>query len=235
MFLVPVSPARINSLSAVFTWSLSFGTVTKPHVETCRPNYSRQPENPKRALPTAPSNIRPPMIVGANAPPSRLESQMKLCAVARSRNGNHRPSARAMFGYAPASPIPKRKRIVTQRDQPLLRTCLGGKQAGKPFHASSRGSKERPTEHNAKDDGARSPSVAHPAAGNLEQDVTGNKGGEYPTHTFGRMISGHLARAALSFSSPRSWSDCSSAGVSFAKPKSRSMSPCTRMMQIRSR
>src|SRR5205823_13545766 len=48
------------------------------------------------------------------APPRRADIHTAPVARPRSRNGNHELTTRVMFGYAPASPQPNRKRTANR-------------------------------------------------------------------------------------------------------------------------
>ena len=107
-----VAPARISSRSVSFTCGSSSGRSRNQMKKKAAQTAPPMPRIQNARCQPPPRSIRPPMTAGAKAPPHRLDNQMKLWAVARSRNGNQRPNARAMFGLAPASPAPNRNRII---------------------------------------------------------------------------------------------------------------------------
>jgi hypothetical protein len=66
-------------------------------------------------------------------PPTRVPRKRTPFAVPRSRAGNQRENARAMFGNAPASPAPKRNLIATSERRPRAAPVS----AVKPDHHST--------------------------------------------------------------------------------------------------
>ena len=82
---------------------------TTAHTRPAAPKAQKVARQPSTAM-------RGTTSTGVRAPPTRLAAQTKPCARARSVGGNHRPMLPDAFGYAPASPAPNRKRVVTSME-----------------------------------------------------------------------------------------------------------------------
>ncbi len=60
------------------------------------------------------------MVTNEIAPPSRADIHTAPWAAPRSWNGNQALTTRVMFGNAPASPLPNRKRIATRANSTVV-------------------------------------------------------------------------------------------------------------------
>ena len=89
-----------------------------------------------------------------------------------------------MFGYAPASPRPNTKRTPIIDAQQNAGRGIGDKPANNPIRGTGQRREDRPDHDDAKNDGARSPRIAEPTAGDFHESVADDERQEDEAHSF---------------------------------------------------